>query len=178
LNFTRFFNKKTCESIFSAELGQDPLLQYVSRLYTGNLSYVRESFGQHVVNLDKFANRTKQPFLVPRHNFLVNMCGKERMPTSLSSCIRDEGGKVIVKHIVRLEDQHAFATFGTVEGLLNLACNASCDISTAKHINPSSHLHYNMYYDPRACEIVARRFAEDFQLFGYDPSICGLPTKN
>lgn len=44
--------------------------------------------------------------------------------------------------------------------------------ATANHDNAMPHAPWVSYYTPEACEIVARRFAADFEAFGYDAGEC------
>ena len=48
----------------------------------------------------------------------------------------------------------------------------SAKFASARHANVSPHTRWEDYYSPAACEVIQRRFAVDFEAFGYDASEC------
>lgn len=90
------------------------------------------------------------------------------------------GGSTIVDHIVKLGSDE-YSRLASCRGLFSALCPActdevvaSCDRQAhySSHTNPTHHGSREDYYTPESCEIVARRFARDFEAFGYDISAC------
>lgn len=65
-----------------------------------------------------------------------------------------------------------YARLATPEGLRATLCGGNASSANAPHVRRSSHEAPNLYYTAASCEIVGRRFAIDFETFGYDPDEC------
>ena len=89
----------------------------------------------------------------------------------------DDDEEILVDRVVKLEDTAAYDRVATEAGLLAELCGAPpCAAprlpGEAEQLNAVTHGHRSLYYDETSCEIVARRFAVDFEAFGYDIADC------
>lgn len=88
--------------------------------------------------------------------------------------VTDPRGKVIVSRIIKFESidlQIVTSTAGLVPMLCNQS-NVSADALPSFRVNPSRHGPSSLYYDAATCEIIRRRFSQDFRQFGYNPNPC------
>lgn len=107
-------------------------------------------------------------------------------PVSQLAWISDDSGRVLVKHVVRLEDQSTFRNFSTAENFLLTLCGNTKRVRhflrspilggntqrETPHRKATVHGHRSKYYTAAACAIIARRFKVDFDAFDYDPTNC------
>ena len=127
----------------------------------------REYFTAWLKGHDEIASTTDQQFMYPNRisqNISTN--------TSQLAWLIDPDGRRIVRHVVRLEDKRDYDRHATCEGLRAIICDRPAPPTggAAKRVKASGHAHSSAYYTPSGCEIVRRRFAVDFEAFGYDSS--------
>ena len=108
-----------------------------------------------------------------------NLISRNQNVTSQLSWLSDPSGNLLVRKVVRLENVSSFAFHATCDGLREIT-NSSLMKDSGKTeqdanvtaVKSTGHAPSAFYYTPEACEVVARRFDDDFAAFGYDKHAC------
>ena len=146
----------------------------------------RAFFTAWLVEHDELAAVGTTPFLAPNLiSFPARRTGGWTNGTSQLSWLVNQSNRAagsMVRHIVRLEDTSDFNRHATCDGLQAFLCKDPASSQRDEHGHPpeatssvaaktvkrSAHTASSAYYTPRACEIIRRRLAVDFAVFGYD----------
>ena len=157
---------------------QKPACNYRAAVFGNSSVYSysedhRWAFTGWLIEHDQMAKITQLPFMTPN---LISGVGNSSTSQLawLSDLSRD--ARLLVRHVVRLEDVNDYSIHATCHGLRAIACNEPVGWLHANKLMASRHAPAAAYYTQEACAIVRRRFAVDFAAFGYSTA-CPLPTR-
>ena len=130
-------------------------------------------FTAWLVEHDELARVTGRPFLTPN---LIAIGGLEPDGTQIAwlSAAKGSRGALSVTHVIKLEDSPDFNRHADCAQLEAVVCNQSAPgngtspAAFVKVVKASGHANSTAYYSPRACEVIQRRLAADFEAFGYN----------
>ena len=95
-----------------------------------------------------------------------------------SAWLKDANGRLLVRHIVHLEDQYSYLLYGNGHELRRQLCGINgtdyqpMNATQMAHLKSTHSSNRSYYYSAIGCRIVAAAFAEDFRTFGYSASKC------
>ena len=136
----------------------------------------RQIFSAWLMEHDRLAAASGQNFMWP-NRITRYLHSNGTNGASQLAWLTDEAGGMLVRRVIRLEDVSDFASHASCQGLQRHLCvhpkGAHASTEEARHIKASAHAATALYYTPEGCEVVRRRFAIDFEAFGYDQTACG-----
>jgi chondroitin 4-sulfotransferase 11 len=148
ISFSSFQKKYNTDDFFKFSFVRNPWDRSVSAF-----SYLKKGGRNHQYDLD--AQRILRG--ITFHEFITNLDSFKFLHT-----------KPQMEFIQDIDNFDFIGRFESIQGDFNTVCNINNIPQTnLPHKNISKHKHYTEYYDDETRDIIAEKYAEDIEMFGY-----------